>query len=135
MFDVKTIPEGSTVNIVYDTPVKGQETRVVVQGTCGYELAKTIEDVAVIHNNIYSTLKQQPDPNYRKYSYIMFVGADGKLRCAADAWINNIKIIKNITVNFTVTLDNKDEIDLLTKQLAVVGLNNVKYEIVENEAT
>ncbi|WP_201790637.1 phage DNA polymerase-associated SH3 family protein, partial [Escherichia coli] len=55
MFDFSSIEPGSIVNIVYDTPLKGNETRVrVLASKVGYEFAKTAgEDLAAIQKNIY----------------------------------------------------------------------------------
>ena len=33
MFDLRTLVAGQKVNIVYDTPLKGQETRVIILAT------------------------------------------------------------------------------------------------------
>jgi len=129
--DVKTLEAGTTINIVYDTDALGSDTRVVVQGTCGFELASTVEDVFVTHNNIYSTLAAKPENNVRKYTYLLFKDSKGKLRAVADAWIRSIAIVSELKVNFTVTLTNRDEIDQLTKALAARGLNDVKYDIVD----
>lgn len=134
MFDVKSLEAGSVVNITYDTPIKMPEQRVVVLGTCGYELAKGYEDVNATQKNIYSSLVTQPEDNTAKYLYLMFKGAGGKIRVAADAWIRDVSVIKNLQVRFLVTVDNRDEIDEITKALAIRGLNNVAYEIVDNMA-
>ncbi|QVW55653.1 hypothetical protein pEaSNUABM9_00057 [Erwinia phage pEa_SNUABM_9] len=134
MYDIKQLEAGSVVNITYDTPIKMPEQRVVVLGTCGYEMAKSFEDVNATQKNIYSSLVAQPEDNTAKYLYLMFKGANGKIRVAADAWIRDVSVIKNLTVRFTVTVDNRDEIDEITKALAIRGLNDVKYEIVDNTA-
>lgn len=134
MFDVKSLEEGSVINIVYDTPIKMAEQRVVVLGTCGYEMAKSFEDINATQKNIYSSLVAQPEDNTAKYRYLMFKGAGNKIRVAADAWIRNVTVIKNLQVRFMVTVDNRDEIDEITKALAVRGLNDVVFEIVDNVA-
>lgn len=132
MFDVRTLEEGSIVNIVYDTPMLQQETRVVVLGVCGYELARSIDDVVVKQKNVYSTIVSQPEDNLAKYRYLMFKGSDGKPHVAADAWIRNVSVITNLQVRFTVTVDNRDEIDLITKSLSNRGIDDVAYEIIDN---
>lgn len=134
MYDVKQLESGSVVNITYDTPIKTPEQRVVVLGVCGYEMAKSIEDVNATQKNIYSSLVAQPDDNTAKYLYLMFKGTNGKIRVAADAWIREVSVIKNLQVRFLVTVDNRDEIDEITKALAIRGLNNVSFEIVDNVA-
>lgn len=132
MFDVKSLEEGTVVNIVYDTPLLQQETRVVVLGTCGYEMARSIEDVIVKQKNIYSTIVSKPEDNLAKYRYLMFKGSDGKAHVAADAWIRNVSVISNLQVRFTITVDNRDEIDEITKALSNRGIDNVDYEIIDN---
>ncbi|QVW55187.1 hypothetical protein pEaSNUABM29_00143 [Erwinia phage pEa_SNUABM_29] len=135
MFDVRTLVAGQKVNIVYDTPLKGQETRVVILSTgAGYEMAKTYMDVMAEQKNIYSSLVAQPEDNVNKYTYLIFKGADGKPKVAADAWIRNVQIIENVTVRFTVMMDNKQEIDDLKLALASRGFNDVDFEIVDNVA-
>lgn len=134
MYDIKKLEAGSVVNITYDTPIKMPEQRVVVLGVCGYEMAKSIEDVNATQKNIFSSLVAQPEDNTAKYLYLMFKGTNGKIRVAADAWIREVNVIKNLQVRFLVTVDNRDEIDEITKALAVRGLNNVSFEIVDNLA-
>ncbi|ANZ49943.1 hypothetical protein PARSHIK_34 [Erwinia phage vB_EamM_Parshik] len=132
MFDVKSLEEGSIINIVYDTPMLQPETRVTVLGTCGYEMARSIEDVTVKQKNIFSTIVSQPENNVAKYRYLMFKGADGKAHVAADAWIRSVSVIKNLQVRFMTIVDNREEIDLITKALADRGINDVTFEIVDN---
>lgn len=132
--DVKQFEPGQIANLIYDTEAKAQDTRVVIQGYVGYAQAKTIEDVRVIHNNIYSTLKSKPENKLEKYLFLLFTDSDNKLHVAADAWLREVKIIQNLVVNFTVTVDNRDEIDLITKALAARGLSSVDYDIVDNTA-
>jgi len=134
MYNIKTIPDGVVVNIVYDTPILLSETRVVVLGTCGYELARNYEDVNAKQKNIYSSLVAQPEDNTAKYTYLMFKDSNGKVRVAADAWIRNVNIIKNLSVRFVVTVDNRDEIDEITKALAARGIDKVSYDIIDNSA-
>lgn len=134
MYDVKSLEAGAAVNITYDTPIKMPEQRVVVLGTCGYEMAKSIEDVNATQKNIYSSLVAQPEDNTAKYLYLMFKGSNGKIRVAADAWIREVNVIKNLQVRFLVTVDNRNEIDEITKALAIRGLNDVQFEIVDNLA-
>ena len=134
MYDVKSLEAGAVVNITYDTPIKMPEQRVVVLGTCGYEMAKSIEDVNATQKNIYSSLVAQPEDNTAKYLYLMFKGSNGKIRVAADAWIREVNVIKNLQVRFLVTVDNRNEIDEITKALAIRGLNAVQFEIVDNLA-
>lgn len=135
MFDVKSIEPGSVVNVVYDTPLKGNETRVLVLASnVGFELAKSYLDVRAEQKNIYSSLVTQPDDDPSKYTYLLFKGADGKPMVAADAWIRNITVIKTITVQFKVSLDNKQEIDDLKLALSARGFSDLQYEIIENAA-
>lgn len=135
MFDVRTLVAGQKVNIVYDTPLKGQETRVIVLATgAGYEMAKSYQDILAEQKNIYSSLVSQPEDNVNKYTYLIFKGTDGKPKVAADAWIRNVQIIESISVRFTVTLDNKQEIDELKLALASKGFNDVDFEIIDNVA-
>lgn len=134
MYDVKSLEAGAVVNITYDTPIKMPEQRVVVLGICGYEMAKSIEDVNATQKNIYSSLVAQPEDNTAKYLYLMFKGSNGKIRVAADAWIREVNVIKNLQVRFLVTVDNRNEIDEITKALAIRGLNDVQFEIVDNLA-
>ncbi|ANZ50457.1 hypothetical protein STRATTON_32 [Erwinia phage vB_EamM_Stratton] len=135
MFNVKSIEPGSVVNIVYDTPLKGNETRVLVLASnVGFEMAKSYLDVRAEQKNIYSSLVAQPDDDPTKYTYLLFKGADGKPNVAADAWIRNVAIIDTISVQFKVTLDNKQEIDDLKLALAARGFNDVQFEIIENVA-
>lgn len=135
MFDVKSLEPGSIVNIVYDTPILGAESRVVVLASvAGYEMANSIEDVTAKQKNIYSSIVSQPENNVLKYNYLIFKGADGKARVAADAWIQTVSVVENIQVRFVITVDNRDEIDQITKALAVRGINDVKYDIVDNMA-
>ncbi len=134
MYDVKSLEAGAVVNITYDTPIKMPEQRVVVLGTCGYEMARSIEDVNATQKNIYSSLVAQPEDNTAKYLYLMFKGSNGKIRVAADAWIREVNVIKNLQVRFLVTVDNRNEIDEITKALAIRGLNDVQFEIVDNLA-
>jgi hypothetical protein len=65
---------------------------------------------------------------------MIFKGVDGKPKVAADAWIRDVQIIENTKVRFTVTLDNKQEIDDLKRALAANGFNDVDFEIVESIA-
>lgn len=134
MFNVKDIPDGVIVNIVYDSPILLSETRVVALGTCGYELARTYEDINAKQKNIYSSLVAQPEDNPAKYRYLMFKDRNNRIRVAADAWIRSITIIKSIGVRFNITIDNRDEIDQILKALAARGIDNVDYEIVDNVA-
>ncbi|ANZ48047.1 hypothetical protein ASESINO_34 [Erwinia phage vB_EamM_Asesino] len=135
MYDVKSIEPGSVINIVYDTPLKGNESRVLVLASnVGFDLAKTYMDVRAEQKNIYSSLVAQPDDDPTKYTYLLFKGADGKPTVAADAWIRNVAIVQTIQVQFKVTLDNKQEIDDLKLALAARGFNDVKFEIIENVA-
>ncbi|AWN09077.1 hypothetical protein MLDJOKPK_00150 [Salmonella phage SPAsTU] len=135
MFDVRTLVAGQKVNIVYDTPLKGQETRVIVLATgAGYEMAKSYQDIMAEQKNIYSSLVSQPEDNVNKYTYLIFKGTDGKPKVAADAWIRNVQIIESVSVRFTVTLDNKQEIDELKLALASKGFNDVDFEIIDNVA-
>lgn len=135
MYDVKSIEPGSVINIVYDTPLKGNESRVLVLASnVGFDLAKTYLDVRAEQKNIYSSLVAQPDDDPTKYTYLLFKGVDGKPTVAADAWIRNIAVVKTIQVQFKVTLDNKQEIDDLKLALAARGFNDVKFEIIENVA-
>lgn len=134
MFNVKDIPDGVVVNIIYDSPILLSEMRVVSLGTCGYELARQYEDVNAKQKNIYSSLVAQPEDNTARYTYLMFKDSKGKVRVAADAWIRSVTIIKNLNVRFNITVDNRDEIDEITKALAARGLDNVSYEIIDNVA-
>lgn len=135
MFDLRTLVAGQKVNIVYDTPLKGQETRVIILATgVGYEMAKSYMDVMAEQKNIYSSIVSQPEDNVNKYTYLIFKGVDGKPKVAADAWIRDVQIIENTKVRFTVTLDNKQEIDDLKRALAANGFNDVEFEIVESIA-
>jgi hypothetical protein len=132
--DVKQFEPGQVANLIYDTQARAQDTRVIIQGYVGYSQAKTVEDVRVIHNNIYSTLVSKPENKLEKYLFLLFTDSEGKLHVAADAWLREVKIIQNLTVNFTITVDNRDEIDLITKALASRGFSDVDYDIVDNTA-
>lgn len=134
MFNVKDIPDGVVINIIYDSPILLSEMRVVSLGTCGYELARQYEDINAKQKNIYSSLVAQPEDNTARYTYLMFKDSKGKVRVAADAWIRSVTIIKNLNVRFNITVDNRDEIDEITKALAARGIDNVSYEIVDNVA-
>ncbi|MCT7476132.1 hypothetical protein N5V81_14200 [Escherichia coli] len=87
--------------------------------------AKSYMDVMAEQKNIYSSIVSQPEDNVNKYTYLIFKGVDGKPKVAADAWIRDVQIIENTKVRFTVTLDNKQEIDDLKRALAVNGFNDV----------
>jgi len=132
--DVKQFEPGKVVNLIYDTEALAQESRVVVQGYIGYNQAQKTEDVRVKHNNIYSTLVSKPENKIEKSLFLLYTDSQNKLHVAADVWLREVKIIKNLQVNFTVTLDNRDELDLMTKALAARGFSDVKYEIVDNMA-
>jgi len=132
--DVKQFEPGQVVNLIYDTEALAQESRVVVQGYIGYNQAQKTEDVRVKHNNIYSTLVSKPENKIEKSLFLLYTDSQNKLHVAADVWLREVKIIKNLQVNFTVTLDNRDELDLMTKALAARGFSDVKYEIVDNMA-
>lgn len=134
MFNVKDIPDGVVVNIIYDTPILLSEMRVVALGTCGYELARQYEDINAKQKNIYSSLVAQPEDNTARYTYLIFKDSKGKMRVAADAWIRSVNIIKNLNVRFNITIDSRDEIDEITKALAARGIDNVNYEIIDNMA-
>lgn len=135
MFDVRTLVAGQKVNIIYDTPLKGQETRVIILATgVGYEMAKTYMDVMAEQKNIYSSIVSQPVDNVYKYTYLLFKGTDGKPKVAADAWIRDVQVIESLKVRFTVALDNQQEIDELRQALASKGFNDVEFEIIENVA-
>ena len=132
--DVKQFEPGQVVNLIYDTEALAQESRVVVQGYIGYNQAQKTEDVRVKHNNIYSTLVSKPENKIEKSLFLLYTDSQNKLHVAADVWLREVKIIKNLQVNFTVTLDNRDELDLMTKAMAARGFSDVKYEIVDNMA-
>lgn len=132
--DVKQFEPGQIVNLIYDTEALAQESRVVVQGYIGFSQAQKTEDVRVKHNNIYSTLVSKPENKIEKSLFLLYTDSNNKLHVAADVWLREVKIIKNLQVNFTVTLDNRDELDLMTKALAARGFSDVKYDIVDNTA-
>jgi len=132
--DVKQFEPGQVVNLIYDTEALAQESRVVVQGYIGYSQAQKTEDVRVKHNNIYSTLVSKPENKIEKSLFLLYTDSQNKLHVAADIWLREVKIIKNLQVMFTVTLDNRDELDLVTKALAARGFSDVKYDIIDNMA-
>ncbi|ANZ49379.1 hypothetical protein WELLINGTON_27 [Erwinia phage Wellington] len=132
--DVKQFEPGQIVNLIYDTEALAQESRVVVQGYIGFAQAQKTEDVRVKHSNIYSTLVSKPENKIEKSLFLLYTDSNNKLHVAADVWLREVKIIKNLQVNFTVTLDNRDELDLMTKALAARGFSDVKYDIVDNTA-
>lgn len=132
--DVKQFEPGQVVNLIYDTEALAQESRVVVQGYIGYAQAQKTEDVRVKHNNIYSTLVSKPENKIEKSLFLLYTDSKNKLHVAADVWLREVKVIKNLQVNFSVTLDNRDELDLMLKALAGRGFSEVDYEIVDNTA-
>lgn len=136
MFDFSSIEPGSIVNIVYDTPLKGNETRVrVLASKVGYEFARTAgEDLAAIQKNIYSSLVGQPTNDLTAYNYMLFRDSTGKVGVAADAWVREVRVITSLTARFVVQLDNKQEKEDLEAALAARGFNDVEIEIIENAA-
>ncbi|QXO09452.1 hypothetical protein pEaSNUABM11_00028 [Erwinia phage pEa_SNUABM_11] len=130
--DVKQFEPGQLANLIYDTQAKAQDTRVTLQGVVGYSQAKGVEDVRVTHNNIYSTLVSKPENKIEKCLFLLYTDSNNKLHAAADVWLREVKIIKNLTVNFTLTVDSRDDIDLINKALASRGFSEVDYDIVDN---
>ena len=136
MYDFSNIEPGSIVNIVYDTPLRGNETRVrVLASNVGYELAKNSgEDLAAIQKNIYSSLVGQPVNDLTAYNYMLFKDSSNRIGVTADAWVREVRVVKSLTARFVVQLDNKQEKDDLVAALNARGFNDVEIEIIENEA-
>ncbi len=136
MYDFSSIEPGSIVNIVYDTPLRGNETRVrVLASKVGYELAKNSgEDLAAIQKNIYSSLVGQPVNDLTAYNYMLFKDSSNRIGVTADAWVREVRVVKSLTARFVVQLDNKQEKDDLVAALNARGFNDVEIEIIENEA-
>lgn len=134
MFDVRTIQAGSLINIVYDTPLKSNEVRVVVDGNCGFNLAKNFEDVMAIHKAIYSSLVSQPADRPEQYNYLMFHGADGRIHVAADAWIRSVVVIGTMDAIIKVRdIGGTEALETIRLALAARGFTDVTIESVENK--
>jgi hypothetical protein len=131
MYDVSTIEPGTLINVVFDTAVWQPLKRVRARGSIDYVMASDMRDVMTDHKNIYSTLTQQPVDNIRAAKFLVIEDANGKRVPIADLWIRSVSIITGLDVDFSVSLDNRQELELLTKALAGQGINDVKYTIRE----
>lgn len=132
MFDISKVAHGTTVNITYDTPLRGSDQLVEVLSTGGYKAAMEYEDVNAIHQNIYSSLEAVPPNNLREYNFLIFLDQNGKKRAVADAWIRNVAVVKKVKARFEVELDNVAEIDEVRRALAIRGLSNISVDVIEN---
>lgn len=133
MYDISGLETGQVVNIVYDSPILGQSSRVVVQASkAGYDLARRYSDIVAIQKNIYSTLESQPDDNVNRYNYLLYADQSGVIHAVADAWIRTVEIVKDLEVVFKIRIPNANEIDHITLALASRGIDDVKYEIIDH---
>lgn len=131
MYDVSTIEPGTLINVVFDTAVWQPLKRVRARATADFVMAKDIRDVVTDHKNIYSTLVQQPPDNIRAAKFLVIEDGSGKRTVIADLWIRNVSVITGLDVDFSVTLDNRQELEEVTKALASRGINDVKYTVRE----
>lgn len=131
MYDVSTIEPGTLINVVFDTAVWQPLKRVRARGSIDYVMASDMRDVMTDHKNIYSTLTQEPVDNIRAAKFLVIEDANGKRIPIADLWIRSITVITGLDVDFSVSLDNRQELELITKALAAQGISDVKYTIRE----
>lgn len=131
MYDVSTIEPGTLINVVFDTAVWQPLKRVRARGSIDYVMASDMRDVMTDHKNIYSTLTQEPVDNIRAAKFLVIEDANGKRIPIADLWIRSITVIAGLDVDFSVSLDNRQELELITKALAAQGISDVKYTIRE----
>ena len=131
MYDVSTIEPGTLINVVFDTAVWQPLKRVRARGSIDYVMASDMRDVMTDHKNIYSTLTQEPVDNIRAAKFLVIEDANGKRIPIADLWIRSITVITGLDVDFSVSLDNRQELKLITKALAAQGISDVKYTIRE----
>lgn len=131
MYDVSTIEPGTLINVVFDTAVWQPLKRVRARGSIDYVMASDMRDVMTDHKNIYSTLTQEPVDNIRAAKFLVIEDVNGKRIPIADLWIRSITVITGLDVDFSVSLDNRQELELITKALAAQGISDVKYTIRE----
>lgn len=132
MINVAGIEPGSLVNIVYDTPLKANETRVVIDGTCGFRLAKNFDDVMATHKTIYSSLVAAPPDTPEQYNYLMFHGADGIVHVAADGWIRSVAVIGTIDAVVKInSIGSMEAVNDIRLALAARGYTDVTIETIE----
>lgn len=131
MFDIGKIEPSSLINVVFDTPMFQPLKRVRSRGVVDFAVANSYRDVMTDHKNIYSTLTQKPVDNIKAAKFLLYEASEGRLNVVADLWIRDVNIIKGLDVDFVLNLDNRQELDLVTKALASVGINDVKYNVRE----
>jgi len=131
MYNISSIEPGSLVNVVFDTTMYQPLKRVRVRGVVDYTTAATMRDVMTEHKNIYSTLIQQPADNIRAAKFLLYADESGVVNVVADLWIRDVTVVVGLDVDFSIVLDNRQELDSLTRALAAYGFNDVKYNIRE----
>ena len=131
MFDISSIEHSTLVNINFDTTMFQPLKRVRTRGVVDYAIASMYRDVMTDHKNMYSTLTQKPEDNIKAAKFLLYEASENKLSVIADCWIRDVTVIKGLDVDFTLNLDNRQELDLVTKALASVGINDVKYTVRE----
>lgn len=132
MANVSAIKAGQTVSFKLHTKLlKDEYQHVVVKGIVGYDIAISFEDVAVHHENIYSTLPQGTPRNPQDYEYLLVKTQSGETKAVGVPWIKDpVTVIESAIIRITVNQASVGDVETIKRALNSYGFTDFNIEVV-----
>lgn len=101
--------------------------KVKYAGVVGYDIARTLANVDIIHRRVFHHLPGLVD-DASSYTYHVFEGANGSKAVLATAWINMNSIVEIDTARISVIVEKiaTMDIDIIRQLLINAGYPNIK---------
>lgn len=123
MVSLTNITPDTIVTLVPDTPLLSKAERVVVIGVGGYNMAlMTSTDVDARHAEVLSSI-ETPDveTDIRKCTFLIVENRDGEREAWANVWLKNVSVVEELRADFSLVLENLDELAAIKKVLQSLG--------------
>lgn len=127
---------GSTYNFnTYGSGILGYQTEVAVLGVVNADVANTYQDVAALHNSIWSYVdgsESQPDADYKSYDYLVFRTKNGTIQAYGLPWIvsNSVELIGSRSMVISIPNQSSEDVELVRKALVGIGKNTLDIKLV-----
>lgn len=120
-----------TFSTLAPTVLGAQFKNATVSGIVGYEVAKTFNNIDVIHRAVYPLLPSGTVDDATKFTYLILKTESGGITAIAVEWIDESTIVSTKAVTITAVIKNASlsDVTAIRDSLKLMGFSNLTITV------